>query len=247
MGIQNIDHYLENQALKSEFELRDLDLSQVWHPTPDDLELENRQLRDLLDWVDAFKEYGGNRKKMEADGYHSPPLSFDLGPDDDWIRFRRWMGGQTIRGKLKSRLPFDFVIKESKYLSDDQIIAELERLESELKRLHFSVDLKEGLPPRLVYDYLLEIMEDEWDFIMKGCWHLDGCTGYCPDCVQRPWCEFGTSSYWNEDEEAGTMVFPESVKKYVLPTPVSLKILRICQQKEDTEFNKFQEKNKTFD
>ena len=243
MGPPNIDNYLENQALKNEFAIRDLDLSQVWQPSPGDLELENRQLRDLLDWVDAFKEYGGNRTKMEKDGYHFPPLSFDLDPDEDWIRFRKWMAGQTIRGKMKSRLPFDFVIKEPEYLSDDQILAELERLESELERLHFSVDLKEGLPPRLIYDYLLEILEEECDFIMTGCWHVDGCTGYCPGCVQRPWCEFGTSSCWNEDEEAGGMVFPDSVKKYVSPSPVSLAILRACQEKEDAEFKKFQEKN----
>jgi len=153
MEPQNIDHYLENQALKNEFGLRDLDLSQVWQPTPDDLELENRQLRSLLDWVDAFKEYGGNRKKMEADGYHFPPLSYDFGPDEDWIRFRKWMAGQKIRGKIKSRLPFNFDIKDSGYLSDDQIIIELERLESELDRLHFSVDLKEGLPPRFGYTF----------------------------------------------------------------------------------------------
>jgi hypothetical protein len=241
MESENIDCYLENQALKNEFALRNLDLSQVWLPSPDDLELENRQLRDLLDWVDAFKEFGGNRKKMEAEGYHFPPLSFDLDPDEDWLRFRRWMAGQQIRGKLKSRLPSDFIIKESADLNDEQISQELERLERELERLHCSVDLKEELPPRLVYDHLLETLEEEFDFIMMGCWHLDGCTGYCPDCFQRPWCEFGTSSCWNEDEEAGYMVFPESVKKYVLPSRVSLAILRTCQEKENAKLKEFED------
>ncbi len=56
MESQNIDHYLENQSLKNEFVMRNLDLSQVWQPSPDDIELENRQLQVLLDWVEAFRE-----------------------------------------------------------------------------------------------------------------------------------------------------------------------------------------------
>lgn len=246
MESQNIDHYLENQSLKNEFAMRNLDLSQVWLPSPDDIELENRQLRDLLDWVEAFKEYGGNRKKMEAEGYHFPPLSFDFGPDEDWLRFRRWMSGQIIRDKLKSRFPPDFVIKEAENLTDEQIIPELERLQRELERFHCSIDLKEDIPPRLVYEDLLEFLEEETDFIMTGCWHLDGCTGYCPGCFQRPWCEFGTSSCWNEDEESGCMVFPESVKRYVSPSPVSLAILRICQEKEDAKFKEFRDNETPF-
>jgi len=52
MSSPPIDTVLENQSLKKEFSLRNLDLSQIWQPTPDDLELENRQLRHLLDWVE---------------------------------------------------------------------------------------------------------------------------------------------------------------------------------------------------
>lgn len=239
MKSENIDLYLENQSLKNEFTMRNLDLSQVWQPTPNDLELENRQLQHLLDWVIAFKEYGGNRKKMEAKGYHFPPLTFDIDPDEDWLRFRRWMAGHTIRGKLKTRLPSDFIIQRAEYLTDEEIIQELERLQQELERFHFSVDSKEEIPPRLVYEDLLEFLEEECDFMMIGNWHLDGCTGYCPDCFQRPWCETGTSSCWQEDEEAGCMVFPDSVKRYVSPSSVSLKILRNCQHREDIEQNEW--------
>ena len=237
MQSEKIDLYLENQSLKNEFALLDLDLAQVWQPTRNDLELENRQLRDLLDWVTAFKEYGGNRKKMEAEGYRFPPLSFDIDPDEDWLRFRRWMAGRVIRGKLKSRLPFDFVVQELDQLTDEQILNELERLQSELERLHCSVDRGEEIPPRLLYENLLELLEEDCDFMMLGCWHLDGCSGYCPDCFQRPWCETGITSCWQEDEAAGYMVFPENVKKYVSPSPVSLEILRSYRDQEREDFD----------
>lgn len=245
MESQNIDHYLKNQSLKAEFARRNLDLAQVWLPSPDDIELENRQLRALLDWVEAFEQYGGNRRKMEAKGYDFPPLSFDFGPDEDWLRFRRWLAGQTVRGKLKTRLSADF-IKDPDKLTDEQIIQEMERLEAELERLHCSVDLKAGLPPRLVYNHLLEVMAEDMDFLMTGCWHLDGCSGYCPDCFQRPWCKAGTSSCWQEDEEAGYMVFPDAAKRYVSPSSVSLAILRICQDEENAMSNKFQDEKDIF-
>ena len=53
---KNIDAVLENENLKSEFARRNLDLSQVWNPTADDLELENRQLLHLLDWVEKYEQ-----------------------------------------------------------------------------------------------------------------------------------------------------------------------------------------------
>jgi hypothetical protein len=176
---------------------------------------------------------------MEVEGYHFPLLSFDVDPDEDWLRFRRWMAGRVIRGKLKSRLPFNFIIKETDQPTDEQIIPELERLQLELERLHCSLDLRKEIPPRLLYENLLEFLEEECDFMMLGCWHLDGCSGYCPDCFQRPWCETGGTSCWQEDEEAGCMVFPENVKKYVSPSPVSLEILRSFhdQDQEDLDHN----------
>ena len=47
----DIDVLLENQSLKFEFSLRNLDLEAVFCPTPDDLVRENRVLHHLLDWV----------------------------------------------------------------------------------------------------------------------------------------------------------------------------------------------------
>ena len=44
----DIDVLLENKALKDEFAIRNLDLTDVFDPTPDDLQRENRFLSHLF-------------------------------------------------------------------------------------------------------------------------------------------------------------------------------------------------------
>lgn len=77
----------------------------------------------------------------------------------------------------------------------------LERLYAYMEGANFSIDLVEGVPARFAYSIVREVLEDEFEFIAGGCWHIDGCSGYCPGCLQRPWCEFGGNSCWREDEE----------------------------------------------
>jgi len=162
---------------------------------------------------------------MEAEGYLYPPIGFCIDPDSDWLRFERWMAGKPIRGKLMDFLPQNFNVRRSEDLTDGEIFKELEKLIKALAKLHFSVDFKRELPPRLAYINLLDMLEDEFDLIADGWWHLDGCTGYCPGCFQRPWCDSGCTSCWTEDEDAGYMVFPDEVRRFVLPSSVSLDIL----------------------
>lgn len=241
MSIKNIDALLENQNLKNEFARRNLDLSQVWNSTPDDLELENRQLLNLLDWVVKYEECQ-SRAKMEKQGYDFPPISFDIDPDSDWLRFERWIAGKKIKGKLEEQLPENYKPKDPKDLNDDEIYEELQLLNTFLEKRHFSVDyLDKGIPPRLVYEELLDTLGDEFEQLAGGFWHLDGCTGYCPDCFQRPWCESGGDLCWEEDEKAGCMVFPDYLKKYVSPSPVSLEILRKCDEENKIDFNDLNE------
>ncbi len=66
MNNHDRDILLENQALKSEFKTRKLDLTQVFHPMPDNLLWENRALRHLLAWVQKYAECG-DRATMEAE------------------------------------------------------------------------------------------------------------------------------------------------------------------------------------
>ena len=242
----NIDALLENQSLKNEFAMRNLDLSQVFFPIPDNLERENRILRRLLDWVQRYSECG-DRRKMEAEGYDYPPIEPALSPENDWYLFKRWMSGKPIRKKIREQLYPRFVAKRPERMSDEEIAAEIRKLTERLADIRIIVEFKEDIPPRLVYMHLLEVLDEQWEMINEGFWHLDGCTGYCPGCFQRPWCEFGCQSCWTEDEEAGKMCLDDSLNEYVSPSPVSLLILRKCQAEEDKKFEAFKKTQKDTD
>ena len=81
MDNSEIDLLLENQSLKFEFTLRNLDLEPVFCPTPDDLARENRALRDLLDRVEKYTT-SRDRNRLEAEGYHFPPIDPGISPED---------------------------------------------------------------------------------------------------------------------------------------------------------------------
>lgn len=246
MKDENIDVLLENQSLKNEFTIRNLDLFQVFCATPHDLERENNFLRNLLDWVQKYGECG-DRKEMEAEDYRFPPIDYGISPENDWYRFERWLKGKAIRKKLKDQLPPSYTPKKHDHLTDDEILSEIRRLKELLAEIRVSVDLIWDVPPRLVYKHLLEALDKEYDLIDEGFWHLDGCSGYCPGCFQRPWCEFGSRSCWQEDEEAGKMFLIDPVKRYVSPSPISLQILQELQAEEDKKYEEFKKNQKDTD
>ncbi len=236
---ENIEKLLENKSLKKEFEILNLDLSQVFTPTADDLERENILLKHLLDWVQKYSECH-DRKKMEAEGYEFPPIDPYISPENDWYLFERWMNGLPVRSKLKEQLPQKFVLKKTEELSDEEILIELQKLSEAMEVAGNSIGFNDGIPARLVYNYLLETLEEENEFFIDGGWVNDGCTGYCPDCFQRPWCKSGGQLCWSEDKETGKMFLIDSVKKYVSASPVSLLILQKRQAEEDKKFKDFE-------
>lgn len=241
MNPENIDLVLENNTLKNEFVIRNLDLSQVFVSSPDNLELENRHLNKLLDWVNKYT-ICLSRKEMEDDGYLYPPIEPGFSPDNDWFLFERWINGLPVRLRALDQISTKYVPKDPNELSDSEIISELERLDKFLYDIRICVDLREGIPPKLIYENLIEMLNEEFDLMIEGFYHIDGCSGFCPDCFQRPWCEAGSQSCWPEDEKIGEMYLPDCVRKYVSPSPVSLSILQKNQAEED---KKFEELNKT--
>ncbi len=233
---------LENESLKKEFAYRNLNLSDVFYYTPDDLERENAVLKNLLDWVRKYSECK-SRKIMESEGYEFPPIEPDFDPDNDWYIFERWINGLPVRMQYKDKLPKSFVVKNPNEIGDEEICLELQKLIDAFEEAGSCISLNEGVPARLVYEFLLETMGDESEFLISGGWTIDGCTGSCPDCFQRPWCDGGGRNCWNEDIEAGEMFLIDPVKKYVSASPISLKILQLNQAEEDKKFKKFQDEN----
>lgn len=240
MDNPDIDIFLKNQSLKFEFALRNLDLTEVFLYTPDDLERENRALAHLLDWVQKYTDYR-DRIRMEREGYIFPPINPGISPENDWYRFKEWIHGHPLRSKLKDQLLRDYTPQIPEQLNDEEIELEVEKLLDLFADVSFQVDLQGELPPRLLYEYLLERLEDEFDILVDGMWHIDGCSGYCPGCFQRPWCDFGIRSCWQEDEEAGKMLLIELVEKYVSASPASLQLLQKYQAEEDRAFAAFKQ------
>lgn len=232
MSQENIDLIFENKSLKDEFAIRNLDLDQVFVATPDNLELENDLLENLLDWVNQYTLLQ-SREKMESEGYLYPPIEPDFSPDNDWFLFERWINGLPVRLNAFEQLPQPYTPKDSNKMSDEELIAELEHLGEILYEIRICVDLKKDVPPKLLYEKLIDMLNEEFDLMVEGYWHIIGCGGYCPDCFQRPWCEAGSQSYWPEDEKIGEMYLPDCVRKYVSPSPVSLEILRTFREEDE--------------
>lgn len=234
----DINILLKNQSLKLEFAIRNLDLDEVFLPTPDDLERENRVLENLLDWVEQYTKYR-DRNWLEANGYMFPPIWPGISPENDWYRFKEWIHGHPLNSKLKEQMLVDYVPKDPKQLTDEEIYYELESLRNHLATINVQVDLQDELPPQLLYEHLLERLEDKFDIVVEGMWHLDGCDGYCPGCFQRPWCATGQGLCWREDEAAGKMALPDIAQKYVSSSPISLQLLQERQAEEDRRFEEF--------
>lgn len=235
-----IDALLENQSLKNEFVYRALDLAEVFFPIPDDIERENLCLRSLLDWVSRYQECR-DRRTMEMEGYAFPPIDPGISPESDWFRFERWLNGQPVRKTLRDQLQVYYQPPQPDELSDEQIFRELQILERHLAEINVCVDLVDDVPPRLRYEHLLQCLNDEVELLGEGNWHLSGCTGYCPECFQRPWCDAGNICCWSEDEEAGEMMIPAAAQRYVSASKGSLPILRKLQAEEDKKMEEFLE------
>ena len=244
MAKEDIVPYQRNLALKQEFKFLGLDLAEIMEFSPFDLDLENRRLENLLDFVNRYRKHGSREVMELIEGkFLFPPVFPGIDPESDWYRFELWLQGQPTRMTLAEQLPKTFVLKKPQELSDEEIGTALEQLEEALYEAGYGVSLNAGIPARLVYEYLVESLGETFELDPGGGWYLDGCGGYCPGCFQRPWCDTGESCCWPEDEEAGKMSLIEALNPYISASPRSLEILQRLQAESDAEFEKFKAEN----
>lgn len=212
--MDSIDLQLENRSLRRQFEAMKLDSYKVCPALIGELERETLLLRDLMDWVQTYKRTP-NREKMETQGYDFPPVTPDIDPDTDWLLFENWINRKPTAMSLGDIDEF-FRIKDVDLVTDEEINNELDTIYGLLSKCSISIELVEELPPKLEYNYLREELKDEdFQHLAPGMtMHIDGCSCFCPECVQRPWCERGMTKF-DEDIEAGRMVVPSAVNKYL--------------------------------
>lgn len=211
-----MEPYDEIDFLKEKYKEFNLDPDKVIRPLSFFEEPERYvwKLYSMLDWVKKFKQLG-NRKSMELAGYDFPPVEPDLSPEDDWMKFLLWLDGKPTRFKVGDRLSTDCDFPPAAMLTDAEVEERLEQAEEALEILHIAFEFQEKLPIRLRYKELLDLMNEEFDEMSSfGTWHVDGCAGYCPDCLRRPWCDNG-KTLWEEDKELGRMMVPEEAEAFM--------------------------------
>ncbi len=202
-----------HHALKCWFTNRGLELDDVWYPVSDSLDQQNRHLEQLQCWVIAYEQCP-DRDQLARQGFIYPPLSPGMGPDEDWFRFRRWTTGQPISWRYTDvfgHLPHPSELNEASRQAQIQQI--IENLESR----QVALSLHDGVPSKLVYAYLRQTLTDEpFELLphVSTTW-LDGCSGYCPDCFQRPWCEVGMEPDWEEEGWPEPLATPEAMSQWL--------------------------------
>jgi hypothetical protein len=246
MPKQDLNPYRQNLALKREFDLMGLHLAEVFEYTPFDLDLENRRLVHLLDFIKKYRKYG-SRETMELieEEFCFPPIFPDIDPDSDWYRFELWLQGKPTRKTITEQLPRTFTIKNPDDIPEENMENELKKLLKAVWQAGYRISLSDGVPARLVYQQVMEWIGEEMELSgpTGGGWTFDGCDGYCPGCFQRPWCESGLSGCWPEDEDAGKMYLVAKVDGYVSASPQSLEILRKLQAEDDERTKRWEEEN----
>ncbi|MCE9615238.1 MAG: hypothetical protein K8T26_13245 [Lentisphaerae bacterium] len=208
----------DNHRLRSLIEAPGRRVDDFWPIPEPDPRIENARLQDLLVWVRAFTAEP-DRKRLEAHGFLYPPVDPGFDPDSDWLQFTRWMAGRPLSWHFVTEFG---PLPPEDGLSDVDIARELKRIGELLESRHVVIDLQENLPERIAYRCLKRELEGEpFEYVADGttC-HVTACSGYCPGCLQRPWCESGLESAWPEDEESGHLTCPEEVAAHMPATAV---------------------------
>lgn len=246
MAKQDIEPYQQNLRYKQAFQDLGLNLQEVFEFTPLDLDLENRRLENLLAFLKKFQKYGSQElMELEEGAYCFPPIFPGISPESDWFRFEQWLLGQPVRKTITEQMPTTFIIKNPDEIPESEIESELEALIQAVKQVGYGFSLSKDIPARLVYKMIREWIGEEFelDGAGGGGWFFDGCSGYCPGCEQRPWCETGLKACWSEDEEAGKMFLMDELKDYVSASPQSLAILQTHQAEKDAAVAKYMEEH----
>ncbi len=178
----------ERAELMAHFHHLNLNLEEVWQAS-DDPARDVKLLSDLRDWVYAYWAYE-DRKTMQRHGYDYPPIQPGMGPEDDWLRFERWVKGQPLTWNLREevgRTP------PAEGLPDNAVKEHWAYLVALLDHKGVAVGFPPHIPLRERYAYLRSMLIiEEFDLVAPGSiTHLFG---------NEEWYE-DEESEWEEMEE----------------------------------------------
>jgi hypothetical protein len=198
-------------ALLSWFQSRGLDLDGIWEQLSDDLEQQNRHLARLKFYVVAYEQCP-DIEELQRRGYHYPPVEPDMGIENDWLRFERWVRGKDLTWQYEDVFG---ALPDTSTLDEAALSAELEKLFENLVSRNICFYVYDGVPDRITYLLAKQCLREPFEHSAPNTVTHIGCNAWCPGCLQRPWCEAGQELGWPEDDEAGEMVVPEEITSYV--------------------------------
>jgi hypothetical protein len=228
--------FRKNIQLKKSFIQLGLDPAPVMEFMPYNLDIENRRLEHLLRFTLKYQECL-DRKTMELIGELWPPVFPAVSPASDWIRFEKWLAGEDLTQTLYDKISRKINLPDPKQITIDELDLALKKLYKVLHKLGIGVSLVFDLPPLVEYHLIIDILKSDTDSYFEfGC-TIDGCSGYCPGCMQRPWCDSGLENKWPEDIERGKMHLPPELRDFVSASPHSLEMLNDAEEFEISNSN----------
>lgn len=189
----------EAPALRRSLEELGLDVDAVLPDDTANAALTAHRLTMLVDWVRAYATCP-DRAELRRRGYVYPPIHPGYDPESDWLRFERWVQGKPLAWRYESE---HGPLPPPDELPDEALRDRLREVLDHLAARSVVVELRPGVPARRVYEYLrTELRRRPFEFLAPASFTVvTGCTGYCPGCFQRSWCEMGHEEEWPEDEE----------------------------------------------
>jgi hypothetical protein len=146
-----------------------------------DLSLENKTLDDELFLKTGSKVHSFEEVDPEIHNqFLKNVLAFEEAHDEPEV-------------PMKSFFTNDFEFPDEKTLTDEQVAQKIDDIYEILSANNIEFGFANEIPDRVLYKHLAEevIPEDTISapLTQTGFWVLDGCTGNCPDCFQKEYCE----------------------------------------------------------
>lgn len=187
MRVETEDLAAGNRELRFTMRAQGLEPDELQPPIPGDPQAENHLLRDLLRWVNAYRETP-DRNLLEEKGLFYPPVDPDFDLDSDWLRFERWMQGKSLAWTFSTEFG---AIPDSEAMTDKEVERHLASLEETLATRQVILELPPEIPSRVVYDYLRRYLaEASFDVVAENTvTHITGCEGDCESCFMQRWCD----------------------------------------------------------
>ncbi|MBC8379463.1 MAG: hypothetical protein H8E62_09830 [Planctomycetes bacterium] len=95
---------------------------------------------------------------------------------------------------VRTIFPADYAFPPADQMTDQEITEKLNGIKKFFAAENIELGLVKDLPERLIYTYIVEEVLPETPSFPFGAdcrftYVIDGCSGYCPGCFQREYCE----------------------------------------------------------